>query len=77
MCQGIDFLRICIGGPQAKHWKGLLHRKCIAVAAVVGHETGAAVTFDTSDESGMAGIVSPDHQNKGACSKKKLVPERS
>ena len=54
-------MRTCVGGPQAKHWKGLLHRKCIAVAAVVGHETGAAVTFDINDESGTAGIVSADH----------------
>ena len=60
-------MRTCVGGPQAKHWKGLLHRKCIAVAAVVGHETGAAVTFDINDESGTAGIVSADHPNKGAC----------
>jgi hypothetical protein len=56
---------ICVE-PQAKHWKGLLHRKCVAVAAVVSDATGAAVEFDTQFEEGGAGIVSDDHPNKGA-----------
>jgi hypothetical protein len=58
---------ICVE-PQSKHWKGLLHRKCVAVAAVVGHATGTAVEFDTRNEEGVAGIASDDHPNKGAAS---------
>lgn len=55
---------ICVE-PQANHWKGLLHRKCLAVAAVVGHATGAVVEFDSQHGSGVAGVVSDDMPNQG------------
>ncbi len=35
---------ICVE-PQALHWRGLLHRKCTGVAAVVSDTTGAQVMF--------------------------------
>jgi len=54
---------ICIE-PQANHWKGLLHRKCVAVAAVVGHAIGAEVEFDNRYGSGHAGVVSDDMPNR-------------
>jgi hypothetical protein len=61
---------ICIE-PQANHWKGLLHRKCVAVAAVVGHAIGAEVEFDIQYGSGVAGVVSDDMPNRGASRKQR------
>lgn len=54
---------ICVE-PQANHWKGLLHRKCVAVAAVVGDETGGTVEFDSRQGNGVAGVVSDDTPNR-------------
>jgi hypothetical protein len=53
---------ICIE-PQARHWKGLLHRKCTVVAAVVSDVTGEEVTFNNRQGTGVAGVVSEDTAN--------------
>ena len=48
----------------SQHWQGLLHCKCVAVAAVMGHAIVAEVVFDSQYWSGVMGLVTDDMPNR-------------